>query len=408
MTLHKILLAVGVPCTILVAAWYLLPATARMPDTLSGLQIYGAPLVLAVTAAVSMAFKRGRVLMAVLILAAAYGCYLAFLQPNPKAFPSRAVALGLGIFVPLNLALLAWSRERGILNIYGIRRLAVAGAQVALVAWIVLSSQRALVGWLQQPLFGSTPLTTFISDLEIVTAVAAAAVTVICWWKTRSPVDIGLTGALAAFLLAMAQARTPHAFAQFIAAGSLILAIAVLQDSFRMAFRDGLTGLPSRRALDEALASLGSGYTIAMLDVDHFKNFNDTYGHDVGDQVLKMVAARMTRVGGGGSPFRYGGEEFTVLFKGRTVREAWPHVEALREDIAGRALTLRGADRPREMKSGKRQRGSRKRPAQAVSVTVSIGVAEHGSKLPSPDTVIAAADRALYRAKRKGRNQVSR
>ena len=408
MTLQKILFAIGVPCAILVAAWYLLPATARMPDTLSGLQIYGAPLVLAVTTAVSMAFKRGRVLMAALLLLAAYGCHLAFLEPNPKAFPSRAVALGLGVFVPLNLALLAWSRERGIFNVYGIRRLAIAGAEGALIAWVALSPQRALVSWLQQPLFGNTPVTGFTSGLELAAAVAAAAVTLACWWKTRSPVDIGLTGVLAAFVLAMAQMRTPHAVAQFTAAGGLILAIAVLQDSFRMAFRDGLTGLPSRRALDEALASLGHGYTIAMLDVDHFKNFNDTYGHDVGDQVLKMVAARMTRVGGGGSPFRYGGEEFTVLFKGRTVREAWPHLEALREDIAGHALALRGPDRPRETKSGKRQRGSRKRPAQAVSVTVSIGVAEHGSKLPSPDTVIAAADRALYRAKRKGRNQVSR
>ena len=408
MTFNNALISVGAPCAVLLAAWYLLPATAGMPDTLSGLQVYGAPAVFFIAAAVSMAFRRGRVLMAVLLLAIAYGCYVALLAPAPRAFPSRAVALGLGIFVPLNLALLAWSRERGIFNLYGLRRLALAAAQIALTAWIALASQTGLVSRLQRPLFGSTPLTTAVSDLELAVAIAAAGVTFACWWRTRSPVDIGLAGVLAAFVLAGLHLRTPHAYAQFAAAGGLILVIAVLQDSFRMAFRDGLTGLPSRRALDEALASLGRGYTIAMLDVDHFKNFNDTYGHDVGDQVLKMVAARLTRVSGGGSAYRYGGEEFTVLFKGRTAREAWPHVEALREDIGERALALRAADRPREAKSGRRRRGSKERPERSVSVTVSIGVAEEGGKLTTPSAVIAAADRALYRAKRKGRNRVSR
>ena len=72
------------------------------------------------------------------------------------------------------------------------------------------------------------------------------------------------------------------------------------------------------------MAGLGPRYVLAMADVDHFKSFNDTHGHDTGDQVLKLVAARLAQVKGGGRAFRYGGEEFTVLFPDRTLDEALP------------------------------------------------------------------------------------
>jgi diguanylate cyclase (GGDEF)-like protein len=210
-----------------------------------------------------------------------------------------------------------------------------------------------------------------------------------------------------AFGIAMNGIAVPPVFAVFIAAGALILTIAVLQDTFRMAFRDELTGLPSRRDLNERMMGLGRRYTIAMVDVDHFKNFNDTYGHDLGDQVLKMVAMKLAEVGGGGTAYRYGGEEFTVLFPGTDLNHAMPHLEALRGEIAGYKLALRTPDRPAKTKSIKRQRGAF-RDAKAVSVTVSIGVAQRNDTLATPMEVIKAADKALYRAKNKGRNQVSR
>ena len=78
-----------------------------------------------------------------------------------------------------------------------------------------------------------------------------------------------------------------------------------------------------------------------MCDVDHFKRFNDTYGHDAGDQVLRMVAAKLSQVGGGGRAFRYGGEEFLVVFRGRSAREAEPFVESLRRSIADAGFVLR-------------------------------------------------------------------
>src|SRR4029077_7824091 len=81
------------------------------------------------------------------------------------------------------------------------------------------------------------------------------------------------------------------------------------------AFVDALTGLPNRRALDEALARLSGDYALAMVDVDHFKQFNDTHGHDAGDRVLRSVAQQL-RATRGGQAFRYGGEEFCLLFTG--------------------------------------------------------------------------------------------
>jgi diguanylate cyclase (GGDEF)-like protein len=184
-----------------------------------------------------------------------------------------------------------------------------------------------------------------------------------------------------------------------------VLIVAVLQETYRLAFRDELTRLPSRRALNERLKAIGRRYAVAMVDVDHFKRFNDTHGHDVGDQVLRMVAVRLARVGGGGQAFRYGGEEFTVLFPGKDADEALPHLEALRADVEGYRMAIRAADRPRRKRAGKRRR-SVASTAPTVSVTVSIGVAERSDRNDYPEVVIKAADRALYRAKRAGRNRV--
>src|SRR3972149_1430335 len=140
-----------------------------------------------------------------------------------------------------------------------------------------------------------------------------------------------------------------------------------------------------------------------MVDVDHFKKFNDTYGHDVGDQFLKMVAGRLDEVTGGGRAFRYGGEEFSVLFPGKTVDEALPHLDLLRATIEDTRFALRGPGRPRK-KPGKARAGSLRQgsgqagAAKNVAVTVSIGVAEPGERAATPEAVIKAADKALYRA----------
>jgi len=98
--------------------------------------------------------------------------------------------------------------------------------------------------------------------------------------------------------------------------------------------------------LHEALLRVGSRYAVAMVDVDHFKRLNDVFGHEVGDQALRLVAARLSGITGGGKPFRYGGEEFVVLFARATASEAVPHLETARRAIADSSFVLRGPRRP--------------------------------------------------------------
>lgn len=185
----------------------------------------------------------------------------------------------------------------------------------------------------------------------------------------------------------------------------LMLVTAVAHEAYQMAFRDELTGLPGRRALNERLLRLGRQYVIAMSDVDHFKRFNDTHGHDVGDQVLRVVAAQLRKVGGGGRAYRYGGEEFVVVFPGKTLDECLPHLEALRNSIEMYVLKLRDQEtRPKDDQLGRQ--GRKRQAAGSASVTISIGVAERQLTQRSTDEVIKAADKALYNAKSAGRNCV--
>jgi len=298
--------------------------------------------------------------------------------------------------------------ERGIFNVHGMQRFSVLAAEVLFTLWVIHAPATRITAWaispfFETPLFAASPilhLGWIVFSLAIVTGLAA-------WFIKRTPLDLAFTGAIVAFAFAMHLVGEPNAFAVYLAAAALIFTIALVQDTFRMAFRDELTGLPSRRDLNERMMGLGRHYTIAMCDVDHFKKFNDTHGHDLGDQVLKMVAAKLDEVEGGGTAYRYGGEEFTVLFPGKGIAHATPHLEALRGAIEEYKIAVRAPDRPDKPEPATRKRGAF-REATSVSVTISIGVAERSDKLTTPEDVIKAADKALYRAKDNGRNQVSR
>lgn len=203
-------------------------------------------------------------------------------------------------------------------------------------------------------------------------------------------------------------AEHPVELALMSTAALTALCISLAHEGFHMAFRDELTGLPGRRALNERLQRMGRVYTLAMADVDNFKAFNDTHGHDVGDQVLRMVAAQLRRVPGGGRAYRYGGEEFTLVFPGKTAAESMPHLESVRRSIEAYQMRLRDKPvRPKADQIGLRRRGGRDvRNARPLRVTVSIGVAERSDALRAPEAVIKAADQALYKAKDEGRNLV--
>jgi|GEM_PF-120186 len=184
---------------------------------------------------------------------------------------------------------------------------------------------------------------------------------------------------------------------------AVIYLLTILIDSYFLAYRDELTGLASRRALYNLVLSLGRKYSVAMLDIDHFKKFNDTYGHDVGDQVLKLVAAKLARVSGGGKVFRYGGEEFTIVFSRKNTDSVIDHLEDVRESIEEYRIVLRDDKRKQNTKT--KRNAANKSNQKTVSVTISIGVAERQGR-QTFDQTMKSADEALYRAKKKGRNQL--
>lgn len=404
----RVLASLAMPVVVLVAAALLVWRASVLPPSLAGIKAYAPYFVLVVGGLLCLAFNRGRALFALLALATAYIAHGWFLSKGLAGFPARTVFVAQCVFVPTILAALALLEERGIFNVHGVQRLALIGAAVTFTAWVIAAGKVVTTDWAYAPLIAGAPaLSTPIAQLGLAAMAAGFVAALVLAMIDGSAIKSGFAGAIAAFALAAHFVNSAETFAIFVAAGELIITIAVLQDTFRMAFRDELTGLPSRRALNERLRALGRCYTVAMVDVDHFKNFNDTYGHDVGDQVLKMVGSHIARVGGSGKAYRFGGEEFTILFPGKQIDDTIVRLEAVRRAIADYTMTLRAPGRPQQTRSGKRRRGAR--PAEnAVSVTISIGVAERSERLATPERVIKAADQALYRAKNKGRNQVSR
>ncbi|MBW3617047.1 MAG: GGDEF domain-containing protein [Proteobacteria bacterium] len=169
-----------------------------------------------------------------------------------------------------------------------------------------------------------------------------------------------------------------------------------LEEARRDATTDGLTQLSNRKSFDEhferlrGLSQNGRGpLTLALLDIDHFKKFNDTWGHQTGDQVLRFVASVLARHGK--SPrfaARYGGEEFAMLFAGENPVQVMSALETIREEIAGRVL----------------KRRSTNEDLGAVTISMGVAVLRTGEKCAS---LTERADAALYSSKRNGRNRVS-
>ena len=401
------------PAAILLAAVLALAAGPALPPSLSGLKTLGPYVVLLLGTGMGLWFNRGRAFIALASLLAAFAGYSLALEFGAASFAARAVFTAAAILVPLNFLLALVFPERGVSHHFNYRWLMLAVVEALFVAWIASAGRSSLSGTVWQDLLDHwllrSPPTPLLGRLLFAAAFIAAAAR--AWPRVPAtetrPLDIGQAGALVAFFIACEWVDAPGAFAAFLTASGAILLVSLLQESHRLAFRDELTGLPNRRALEERLHGLGPVHAIAMLDIDHFKNFNDTHGHDTGDQVLRLVATRLAQAAGGGTAYRYGGEEFCILFPARRLAEALPHVEKIRADIAAYQMAVRSDDRPKDPEAGTRLRHLRS-PDKTLSVTVSIGAAEPDDPRSTPAEVLRAADKALYRAKEAGRNRVSR
>jgi len=328
--------------------------------------------------------------------------------------PGSTALAAVGVLLPLNFVLLSLQEEKGF------------SFPCISPHLLLLFVESVVVAVMCRPALTAAPraLRHSLSPLPMVTLVAfatAALVLLIRFLLFRKPVESGLLWALAASFLALYFGGFGRIPAAYFATGALVLAVSIVETSYLLAYHDELTALPSRRAFHEALLGLEAPYSIAVVDIDHFKRCNDTYGHDTGDEVLRLVASRLARVTGGGQAYRCGGEEFSIIFPGKTTEGVLSHLEQLRVNIENSSFRLRGKDRRQESRGADRrnprvrariQTGfairqlSRAPPLIDLSVTASMGVASANLENSSPDEVIRAADKALYRAKGAGRNRV--
>lgn len=165
----------------------------------------------------------------------------------------------------------------------------------------------------------------------------------------------------------------------------------LLDEYMQAALTDGLTGLANRQALDQTLESIFDNYdpqtapmSLIMFDIDYFKQFNDEWGHQAGDEVLRMVSLAAVRFfNKRGCVARYGGEEFAVALPNSRIVDAFDLAEEFREHVKGLSCDYQH---------------------RKLHVTISAGVAE-AYRDDCPDTLIRRADTALYTAKRLGRDR---
>jgi diguanylate cyclase (GGDEF)-like protein len=346
-------------------------------------------------------FQRSRVFAAGLVVGAAH------LLLRPWSFGGDPLATAAALtLVPLLLGVLALAGDRRVAAPRGLGQVAlVLVAATGAAAALALDSERVAV-WLAAALV-DTRLTGW-SGMEqpaLAALLLGGGALVGMTLLRRRAVDAGLAWTLVAVLAALALPADSVGRGAMMLAGGLVLVLTLVESSYALAFHDDLTGLPARRALREALSSVRAPYSVAVVDVDRFKGVNDRYGHDVGDQVLRMVAAKLARVGGGGRAFRSGGEEFTLVFPGLTRAEALPHVEAVRAAVAESPFTVRGGIRG-SGKKGAMKRGKKTASRRQLKVTISAGLAAPKGSGENVEAVVTGADRAMYRAKKGGRNRV--
>jgi GGDEF domain-containing protein len=359
------------------------------------------PLLLLGVLVLAWRFQRSR------IAAGAVALLVGQLALHPLAAGASEVAVGLSAaLLPALFLGLVVTADRGVGTPAGMLQLAAAPL-LAVVAVTLLAVEP---GWVARLVTAAwiDPWYTRWSPLPQPALAAALAGTIALGATaavSRRPVEAGLAWSAVAGTLALASPAGSTARGLWFLGAGLALACAFIEASYALAYHDELTGLPGRRSLRQLLARLRGTYTVAVVDVDRFKTFNDIHGHDVGDQVLRMVASRLAAVGGGGRAFRSGGEEFTLVFPGSTRKEALPHAESVRQAVESSEFRVRNRSRPRD-DEGTQRRGRVPAAAPRLAVTVSVGLAEHRGE-EAAGAVLAAADRAMYRAKKNGRNRVA-
>ncbi|HZP67484.1 MAG TPA: GGDEF domain-containing protein [Rudaea sp.] len=349
-----------------------------------------APLLNGIALMLALGFHRNRAVLVLTILTFSSFALAGVLVPEQSDRGADAARM----FAPWLLLAAAALPERSLLA----RRNLVLLLLLAIAAWLTLAAPAHVWPGLRGALpLGALPWSA--GTIAAALTFTAAALCILRWVLNGAPMEAGLGLVLAFAGVALMPVLRVDAVRTALALAGACSLGAVLYASYRMAFVDALSSLPNRRALDETLTRLTSNYALAMVDIDHFKQFNDTHGHDAGDVVLRAVAQQLRRTRGARA-FRYGGEEFCLLFAGARSKGAAQACEEARARVEAARVRIRSAPKQRRGQAVKRG------DATEVKVTVSIGLAERDASARHAGDVLKSADQALYKAKAKGRNRV--
>lgn len=315
----------------------------------------------------------------------------------------RTIVGALAVLLPLNLAAYCALPERALPTARGLARLLPILVQIAAVGLMARVGVPALTARLDHRwLDGDWTHWTTIPQFGIAAFAGAILFVAVRYILQRDPIAVGFLWALFSAFLALHGISRGWDPTGFFVTGGWILIGSLLEATCRWATHDRVTELPEREALNGILHRLGSPHFLALVRVDHFARIQDVFGREVADQVLRMVAAQLRRAPGE-MVFRYGKDEFAVLFDRMPAEQAIPHLEHVRRMIASYGFVVRGKGRRRIEPA---VAASPAGPRVVLNITVSIGAAERESHKMRPRHVIREAHQALRHAIEGGRNQV--
>jgi len=381
---------------ILFGCYFLIKKTHSLTPSVIFVIKYSSYIIFGLGLILSIRFNQGRIFLITLLLLLCELLlnYYAKLSIDMASY-TQAFYPVMCMLIPLNIFIFSHLKERGIFSLWGKMRIFFILLELFVIYKMVIYNNTSLKKFLNLKFINLPLEKTIMHQIALLIFLLVLVFFIIKSYVKNSGLEVRLVGVIASVFSALLFINDNISFSIYLSVAGLMLIISIIEDSYSMAYLDELTKIPSRRALKEELMKLGNKYTIAMIDIDFFKKFNDKYGHDVGDDVLKLVASKLVQVGGGGKAFRYGGEEFTILFPGKSINEIMPHLENLREEVSKTGYTRKPS------KSKSRNTGK-------LFVTISIGVCEKSSRHKDHNDVLKGADKALYRAKKKGRNCVSK
>jgi len=349
--------------------------------------------------------NQSRILLTILILLCPVLAFNYYFQNKvPGSDTTGFIYSCFSVFLPFNLMLIFWIREKGLLSASFVLKVLFILVQLLIFYLIYLYKFKEFNVLLSSKFFDiKFGIPDFLPQVSLFLIIFAFLISLAKFLMNRNVMESGFIWLLVCVLFSFYNGFITGGAILYLSTSGLIVIASFVETSFGFAYRDQLTGLMSRRSMDDYILTLGGNYTISLIDIDFFKKFNDRYGHDVGDQVLRMISLKLKKVGGRGKVFRYGGEEFAVVFAGKKLDKAIRHMEELRGNISKSKFIIRGIKRPKKKPTAvKLVVGSKAN----VRITVSLGVADNSGENTTPLQVIKSADLALYRAKKSGRNKV--